>query len=88
MKASDSVFTEIDGGTSPGSEHEFKFSRELQVGDICVMWYRRGHQHRHTCAYDGRVWISDYVQNRCRQGYSETIEWHLFRHIGEAKIES
>ena len=91
MKTADSDFVEIDSGTSAANSGELGFTKSIQVGDICVMWRRRNTNDSsgyHTTAYNGKQWVSDYLQKRCRPNYSHTVEWHLMRHKGEAKINN
>lgn len=91
MKTADSDFVEIDSGISAANSGELGFTKSIQVGDICVMWRRRNTNDSsgyHTTAYNGKQWVSDYLQKRCRPNYSHTVEWHLMRHKGEAKINN
>ena len=84
MKANNSDFIEIAGGTS-SSKDEFRFNINLLQGDICTMWSTPKKEiHFHTCAYDGKKWISDFIQNKCNVYTSSnkvcTMEYHIFRH--------
>ena len=91
MKVANSDFVEIDSGTSAANSGEINFSKQLQVGDICVMWKSRNANDKkgyHTTAYNGKQWVSDYIQRRCRPNYPNTVQWHLMRHKGDAKINN
>ena len=92
MKASNSDFTEVAHGVQSNLEG-MKFPQTPQKGDVCTMWKsgRKGDtstktNHYHTCAYDGKNWISDFTQNNCNVYRNEkkygrfSLEWHLFRH--------
>jgi hypothetical protein len=83
FKAADSVFGEIQGGTT-SNKNEIPFSFTPQKGDICTMWKQGKKPPRHTCAFDGSHWVSDFVQLGCNVYRSVkeefTLEFHVFRH--------
>jgi len=83
MKKSGSEFTEVTGGTS-SNKSEFPFGQKVNKGDICVMWQSGRKPPRHSCAFDGSDWYSDFKQNGVCNVYKGrnnfNLEWHLFRH--------
>ena len=81
MKSSNSDFKVVDEGLFTEKNKEFPFTDTPQKGDICTFWSRSNKAKRHTCAFDGSKWISDFVQGKCRQYNSYTdIDWCRFRH--------
>lgn len=87
MKASNSDFVEAASGQCSNKVDDFNFgSATISKGDVCVMWTLPPNPkklHRHTCAFDGSHWISDFVQQRCnvyRSASECRLEYHLFKH--------
>jgi hypothetical protein len=87
MKASNSDFVEAASGQCSNKVDDFNFgSATISKGDVCVMWTLLPNPkklHRHTCAFDGSHWISDFVQQRCnvyRSASECRLEYHLFKH--------
>ena len=86
MKDSNSDFVEIQSG-SQSNKQEFNFAYNPLRGDICTMWWKNHEDPSsppfHTCAYDGKNWVSDFVQNTCNVYRSKNpleLEFHIFRH--------
>jgi hypothetical protein len=81
LKAADSDFAVVDEGLFTG-KGEFPFSKPPEKGDICTFWSEGNKKaKRHTCAFDGSRWISDYVQSSCRIYNSlRDLNWCRVRH--------
>jgi hypothetical protein len=81
LKADNSDFAVVDEGLFTG-EGEFPFSKPPEKGDICTFWSEGNKKaKRHTCAFDGSRWISDYVQSSCRIYNSlRDLNWCRVRH--------
>lgn len=80
LKAADSDFAVVDEGLFTG-KGEFPFSKAPEKGDICTFWSEGDKAKRHTCAFDGSRWISDYVQSSCRiYNGRHDINWCRVRH--------
>ncbi|WP_261640836.1 CHAP domain-containing protein [Erwinia mallotivora] len=48
----------------------YKVSGEPKEGDIAVIQAIPGHPYGHACIYDGRQWISDFIQRTMYPGQS------------------
>jgi hypothetical protein len=80
LKAADSDFAVVDEGVFTG-KGEFPFVSPPEKGDICTFWSEGDTAKRHTCAFDGSRWISDYVQSSCRlYNGRHDINWCRVRH--------
>lgn len=83
IKSRNSDFIEVNHGVTP-SNKEFSMGN-IQPGDICLMWSIPNKDiHYHACAFDGKHWVSDFVQNNCNVYTGKKplckMEWHVFRH--------
>lgn len=81
LKADNSDFAVVDEGVFTG-EGEFPFVNPPEKGDICTFWSEGNKKaKRHTCAFDGSRWISDYVQSSCRiYNNLRDLNWCRVRH--------
>ena len=76
-------FKEIQSGETSNST-ELPFTIKPLKGDICTMWKKGRIPPRHTCAFDGTHWVSDFIQYTCNVYKSSspfTLEFHVFRHV-------
>lgn len=73
-----SAYMYANGTLSSAGFGQISTSTPYQVGDVIVVGRSKAHVHGHICIWDGRNWISDFIQNKWNP-YSTPQSYTLWR---------